>query len=77
MKHLMTESVFAAWAQDPDTTPQQLRDTMKFLSDQRALLWTPGADESYYRDRYERDAKLVGRIGCCQKVLNQMEVAGA
>lgn len=56
-----TDAQFDAWlASGP--TEDELRDAYLTLEAARAQLWTPGSLDSYRRDRYERDERLVGRL---------------
>ncbi len=52
---------YATWlASHP--TEDELRDAYFVLESVRAQLWTPGHIDSYRRDRYEVDQRLVQRL---------------
>jgi len=56
-----TDSEYASWlATDP--SEDQLREAYIALETARADLWTAGHIESFRRDRYEVDHRLVRRL---------------
>jgi hypothetical protein len=66
-----TDSDYAAWlASEP--SEDQLREAYIMLESARAELWTPGHIESFRRDRYDVDHRLVRRL-----VLVKQELAEA
>jgi hypothetical protein len=62
MRHTdVTDHDFASWlASRP--SEDDLRDAYIELESARAALWTPGHIDSYRRDRYEVDHRLVRRL---------------
>lgn len=63
MSHLthLSPAEFTTWlASNP--SEDELRDAYVILETRRAQLWTPGHDDSFRRDRYERDAEYVTQL---------------
>jgi len=48
--------------QTPQAIEDELRDAYVRLETKRSQLWTPGALDSFRRDRYELDARCVHRL---------------
>lgn len=56
-----SDADYATWlASNP--SEDELRDAYFVLETARAQLWTPGHIDSYRRDRYEVDHRLVQRL---------------
>jgi hypothetical protein len=56
-----SDTDYAAWlASHP--SEDELRDAYFVLETARACLWTPGHIDSFRRDRYEVDQRLVQRL---------------
>jgi hypothetical protein len=63
-----TDTDYASWlAGNP--SEDQLREAYIALEGARADLWTPGHIESFRRDRYEIDHRLVRRLVQVKKAL--------
>ena len=56
-----TDTDFATWLASVPTE-DELRDAYVRLEAKRSQLWTPGALDSFRRDRYELDARCVHRL---------------
>jgi len=56
-----TDTDFATWLASAPTE-DELRDAYVRLETKRSQLWTPGALDSFRRDRYELDARCVHRL---------------
>lgn len=60
------EMEFQNWLTSPLTSARDLDEAISVMKAKQALLWEDGADDSYYRDRYERDARYTKRIAACE-----------
>lgn len=69
-----TNEAFTAWL-DSDPTENELLDAFIILRQKQANLWTPGHDDSYYRDRYERHDSYSNRIVLIQRRLASLWLA--
>jgi hypothetical protein len=56
-----TDHEFTVWLETA-ATEDELRDAYLRLETKRAALWTAGHFDSFWRDRYERDARYVKRL---------------
>lgn len=56
-----TDADFDLWL-DSQPEDQELLNALVILNGKRNALWEPGHIDSYYRDRYERDARYVRRM---------------
>lgn len=69
----ITDQEFSEWLEAPTTYVEDMVEAVAVLRAKRSLLWMPGSQDSYLRDRYERDATYVQRIN---DVLDALEVRG-
>ena len=56
-----SEADFSQWLAS-DLTEDALRDAYVAMEAERASLWAPGHANSFRRDRYELDGRLVTRL---------------
>lgn len=66
-----TDEKFDEWITS-DPTQEDLFEALMVIEAKRAALWTAGTEDSYHRDRYERDAKYVVRLRCLKNHLANM-----
>lgn len=57
----VTDEEFTAWLES-DPTEDELRETYLVLEAKKAALWNPDKNDSYFRDRYERDSDYMKRL---------------
>lgn len=57
----ITEQDFNDWIES-SPSEDELREAMYVLEAKKSALFTPGHDDSYLRDRFEREARYIGRL---------------
>lgn len=60
--HSTCATDFDVWISDSDLCETELNEALRILEIKRSNLWTPGHDDSYYRNRYDLDALYVERM---------------
>jgi hypothetical protein len=57
----ITEQDFERWIES-GPSEDELREAYFVLEAKRSALWSPNTDDSYFRDRFDRDTRYVKRL---------------
>lgn len=68
--HDETQIEFSTWVET--ATPNDLAVATVAYEGSRRLLWMSGADDSYRRDRHERDQVLTEKLVACKRRLREL-----